>query len=141
MSANDLPGPRNGAGTRQGQFQDPSLDATAKHWDLSAWKGEFIKLKWTPAVATPDAEVYFAFYPTLAAAAAATLDATTASADQASTTVDDGADQLDKYHPVEHMQVPRDAPVLKCISSVANGGRFTVRHADGGVDITGEVLP
>jgi hypothetical protein len=140
VSADNIPGPRNGAGVRHGQFQDPSLDATAKHWDLSAWKGEYVKLKWTPAAATPDAEVLFAFYPDIATAVAATLDATTASADTASTTADQGADWLDKYHPVEHMRVPRDAPVLKVISSVANGGRFAVRHAEAGADETGELV-
>lgn len=140
MSADNVRGPVNGNGVRQGQFQDPSLDATAKHWDLSAWKGEYIKMKWTPAAATPDAECYFAFYPDLATAAAATLDTSTASADTAATTVDQGADVLDKYHPAEHMRVPIDAPVIKVLSSVANGGRIIVRHAEGGRDETGELV-
>lgn len=132
-AAENIPGPRNGTGATQGQYQAPALGTSAKHWDLSAWKGAYIKLKWTPAAATPDAECRFAFYETLAAAQGATLDVGTDSGDAgAAAKIANGADVLDKNTPIEHMQVPFDCPVLKVISSVASGGFLRVRHAEQG---------
>lgn len=139
MSADNIPGPVNGAGARDGQYQWLTLDATAVHVDLSAWKGEYIELEWVPA--TGDEQVRFAFYADLATAIAATLDVTTDSGDQPAGTVDDGPARLHKYCPVKHRIVPRRAPVLKAIGSGANAGLFIVRHAEGSTDETGEVLP
>lgn len=127
MSAADsILGPRNGDIAGAGGYVFAAL-AAKRVINLSEYRGKYIKLKWKPVA---DELVLFGFYASEAAADAATLDATTTQADHPAL-LPHAADWLSAGIPLEHVQVPFDAPFIQVIPSTGSG-RLTIRLAEQG---------